>query len=100
MVKRFFFFKQKTAYEIYQCDWSSDVCSSDLTYTIGEEKVIINVGSVGQPRDRDPRATYVIVSNNEVEFVRVEYNIDVTAKRIRDNPHLDDFLGDRLYKGK
>ena len=24
------FFKQKTAYEIYQCDWSSDVCSSDL----------------------------------------------------------------------
>ena len=28
----FFFFKQKTAYEIYQCDWSSDVCSSDLKY--------------------------------------------------------------------
>ena len=26
-----FFFKQKTAYEIYQCDWSSDVCSSDLS---------------------------------------------------------------------
>ena len=26
----FFFFKQKTAYEVYQCDWSSDVCSSDL----------------------------------------------------------------------
>ena len=28
-----FFFKQKTAYEIYQCDWSSDVCSSDLGHT-------------------------------------------------------------------
>ena len=27
---RFFFFKQKTAYEIKECDWSSDVCSSDL----------------------------------------------------------------------
>ncbi len=26
----FFFFQQQTAYEIYQCDWSSDVCSSDL----------------------------------------------------------------------
>ena len=26
----FFFFKQKTAYEILTCDWSSDVCSSDL----------------------------------------------------------------------
>ena len=31
---RFFFFKQKTAYEIYQCDWSSDVCSSDLAVRI------------------------------------------------------------------
>ena len=27
----FFFFKQKTAYDILTCDWSSDVCSSDLT---------------------------------------------------------------------
>ena len=31
----FFFFKQKTAYEIYQCDWSSDVCSSDLFFIVG-----------------------------------------------------------------
>ena len=31
----FFFFKQKTAYEIYQCDWSSDVCSSDLIFSPG-----------------------------------------------------------------
>jgi len=30
----FFFFKQKTAYEIWRCDWSSDVCSSDLNYTL------------------------------------------------------------------
>ena len=28
----FFFFKQKTAYEIVSRDWSSDVCSSDLAY--------------------------------------------------------------------
>ena len=31
-----FFFKQKTAYEIYQCDWSSDVCSSDLLLAAAE----------------------------------------------------------------
>ena len=30
IVDKFFFFKQKTAYEIKECDWSSDVCSSDL----------------------------------------------------------------------
>jgi diadenosine tetraphosphatase ApaH/serine/threonine PP2A family protein phosphatase len=69
-------------------------------YAIGDEKVIINVGSVGQPRDRDPRAAYVIVHEDEVEFVRVAYNIDVTAKKIRENPHLDDFLAARLYEGK
>src|SRR5213596_1265169 len=28
--EKVFFFKQKTAYEIRPCDWSSDVCSSDL----------------------------------------------------------------------
>ena len=31
-LKKFFFFKQKTAYEIVIGDWSSDVCSSDLVY--------------------------------------------------------------------
>ena len=30
MIFFFFFFKQKTAYEMFSCDWSSDVCSSDL----------------------------------------------------------------------
>ena len=35
----FFFFKQKTAYEIKECDWSSDVCSSDLLISGTIEKV-------------------------------------------------------------
>ncbi len=36
----FFFFKQKTAYEMIGCDWSSDVCSSDLkTVTLIMPKV-------------------------------------------------------------
>ena len=34
----FFFFKQKTAYEIYQCDWSSDVCSSDLVANVSKNE--------------------------------------------------------------
>lgn len=77
-----------------------DELGDDRRYTIGEEKVIINVGSVGQPRDRDPRAAYVVVDDNEVEFIRVEYDISVTARKIRANPNLDDFLGDRLFDGK
>ena len=35
--KIIFFFKQKTAYEIKECDWSSDVCSSDLCDRIRKE---------------------------------------------------------------
>ena len=37
----FFFFKQKTAYEIKECDWSSDVCSSDLTERLGDRIQIV-----------------------------------------------------------
>src|SRR5213080_3466001 len=39
----FFFFKQKTAYEIPLCDWSSDVCSSDLGREIrAAARVVVN----------------------------------------------------------
>ena len=69
-------------------------------YVLGDEKVIINVGSVGQPRDRDPRAAYVVIDREQVEFVRLAYDVESTARKIQDNPFLDDFLGTRLYDGK
>lgn len=80
-------------------------------YTITEdEKAIINVGSVGQPRDRDVRASYVVVTvadatlhdgyRAEVEFVRVEYDIEKAVKKIFAVPDLDDFLGTRLLDGR
>src|SRR5213075_2261739 len=42
----FFFFKQKTAYEITRRDWSSDVCSSDLTPddARGDQRARIDIG--------------------------------------------------------
>src|SRR3546814_9964949 len=36
----FFFFKQKTAYEMRISDWSSDVCSSDLFTVLNDERII------------------------------------------------------------
>ena len=52
----FFFFKQKTAYEIKECDWSSDVCSSDLagslaatnaaTTAYGDGDVLVELGAL------------------------------------------------------
>ena len=39
----------------------------DYKYAFGEMKLMVNVGSVGQPRDNDPRACYVILTDNSVE---------------------------------
>ncbi len=96
-------------------------------FVVEDERAIINVGSVGQPRDRDARASYVIVhpcnngdpdeqvaapgrgslvaqalrcSVEQIEFVRLEYDIDDTARRIFEEPELDDLLGHRLYEGR
>ena len=67
---------------------------------IGDEKAIINVGSVGQPRDRDSRASYVYVEGNEVHFVRLNYDFETTAKKIYAIEELDNFEGDRLKEGR
>ncbi len=80
-------------------------------YTITEdEKAIINVGSVGQPRDRDVRASYAVVTVDDrrpegeyradVEFVRLEYDIEKSVKKIFAVAELDDFLGTRLLDGR
>ncbi len=65
-----------------------------------EEKSIVNPGSVGQPRDRDPRASYAILHEDRVEFVRLEYDIDEVAGRIAQEPDLSNFLAERLYDGR
>src|SRR3546814_2295554 len=41
----FFFFKQKTAYEMRISDWSSDVCSSDLVEIVPIEVIVRNVAA-------------------------------------------------------
>jgi len=69
-------------------------------YRLGTEKALINVGSVGQPRDGDPRACYVILEDSTVRFRRVPYPFDQTIRKIYDIPELDNFLGDRLRDGR
>jgi diadenosine tetraphosphatase ApaH/serine/threonine PP2A family protein phosphatase len=71
-------------------------------YELGEEKMMINVGSVGQPRDEDPRACYVVLDTdlNSVTFHRVEYDVQATRKKILGLPELDNMLGERLVTGR
>ena len=69
-------------------------------YIPKEEKFMINVGSVGQPRDGDPRSCYIVQEDSKITFHRVEYDFDVTANKIYDTPDLDNFLGDRIKEGR
>lgn len=62
-------------------------------------KAIVNVGSVGQPRDRDPRPCYCVVSGDTIHWRRVEYPAERTVQRIEQNAELDAILGKRLLKG-
>jgi diadenosine tetraphosphatase ApaH/serine/threonine PP2A family protein phosphatase len=61
---------------------------------------LVNPGSVGQPRDGDPRAAYALYSPEEhvVEFHRVAYDIDRAAAKIR-AAGLPEFLAARLHEG-
>ena len=61
-------------------------------------RVIINPGSVGQPRNGIPDAQYAIFKDGNIEFRRVSYDIEEAAADIR-AAHLPDYLWERLFLG-
>ncbi len=69
-------------------------------YTRAEEAAIVNVGSVGQPRDGDPRASFATYDGEAVQFHRVAYDHERTMEKIRAIPALPDYLADRLAQGR
>jgi putative phosphoesterase len=46
------------------------------------DKLIVNPGSVGQPRDGDPRASYAVIENQRVELKRIEYPVEDTVRTV------------------
>jgi diadenosine tetraphosphatase ApaH/serine/threonine PP2A family protein phosphatase len=74
--------------------------SSDTPSSREGRKWIINVGSVGQPRDRDNRACFGLfdTESQTFEHVRVEYDIDSTAEKIL-RAGLDEKFAKRLFVG-
>ncbi len=72
----------------------------NFTHELDGRKTLCNVGSVGQPRDGDPRACYVLLDGQTIHFRRVAYDFEATVRKIYAVPELDPFLGDRLRTGR
>lgn len=90
----------------------SRIGSSPEIQPIGKARMLINPGSVGQPRDGDWRASYVIYDTDQqhLEFYRLEYPLERTIQDLRDLAREDrnearplamlaDAMADRLRKG-
>src|SRR5262245_33843373 len=66
-----------------------DICCVGHTHNpyvlqVGE-KLVLNPGSVGQPRDGDPRASYAVIEDYKVELKRMEYPVERTLDVIRES---------------
>jgi len=87
------FIKDRDEYISYQRNNSISIRPDD--------KYIVNVGSVGQPRDGNPKASYCVFDTDKKEVLikRINYNIKATRKKII-KAGLPKFLGDRLLSGK
>ena len=103
-------------------DWAYDIffqitqeMSSDIKYlVVGHThqpmqythagKVLLNPGSIGQPRDHDPRASYMILERTpdhpefKISNIRLEYDVEQTCSKI-ENLGLPSFMAHRLRKG-
>jgi predicted phosphodiesterase len=80
-------------------EWS-ETCLVESISLPRKGRAIVNPGSVGQPRDRDPRASYAVVDLNRlaVDFHRVCYDIEEAARRTIE-AGLPAVLGERLAIG-
>jgi diadenosine tetraphosphatase ApaH/serine/threonine PP2A family protein phosphatase len=66
-----------------------------------DESLLLNPGSVGQPRDGDPRASYAVYYPDEkrIEIKRIEYDLFTAQEKIRE-ARLPEFFADRLEIGR
>ena len=60
---------------------------AEATLTLAENRLIINPGGVGQPRDGDPRASYAVydVEAGSISHYRIPYDIGITQARMMEH---------------
>jgi diadenosine tetraphosphatase ApaH/serine/threonine PP2A family protein phosphatase len=90
-------FTEQVPEDLYQFSSPEEI---EYLHVLDERKTLCNVGSVGQPRDGDWRACYVLLDDKSIRYRRVEYDIETTVKKIYAERELENFLGDRLRDGR
>ena len=82
-------------------DIAFDTPRYGVPYDLRDERLIINPGGLGQPRDGDPRAAYAIYDSESeaLAHYRVEYDVSATQEKMRSHS-LPDFLSERLAYGR
>ena len=73
---------------------------TDTVYELTDEKVLVNVGSVGQPRDGDPRSCYVLFDGKKLIYRRVAYEIEDVVQQFSTIERLPEYLAMRLREGR
>ncbi len=82
--------------------WIKPDQMEDMTFAISDkQKTLVNIGSVGQPRDNNPEGCYVVLDTDAktVHFRRVKYDIKAEQRRFLAVPQLDEKLWKRLETG-
>lgn len=84
---------------VHRADFRFTQATDDHREFVLDGPCIVNVGSVGQPRDGDPRASFAVVDGNRVEIHRVPYDFRRTQAKIL-AAGLHPALAERLARGK
>ncbi len=89
-------------YIVYKAESENAILSNDTEVVIeGEYRYLVNIGSVGQPRDGDPRSCYLIYDSDKgsIRLKRVQYDVKSTQK-VMAKIGLPEYLIDRLAVGR
>lgn len=84
----------------HEYKWIKPLALDNMTYELPpDKKTLVNIGAVGQPRDHNPDACYVLFDGKSVRYRRVPYDLATTQAKIRAIPDLEPRLADRLARG-
>ncbi|MFH0938802.1 MAG: metallophosphoesterase family protein [Planctomycetota bacterium] len=80
--------------------WIKPAELDNMTYILPkDQKTLINIGAIGQPRDRSNQSCYVLFDGAKIRYRRVAYDIEKTIKKMALIPELEKRFGERLRDG-